>query len=151
MVSMFICNREKDRERQQTSPFLLAAMLEGLAFLILLSVHHVLCLNAGSSWKSWWTSLNEFPRLSQPPCGRTRIFSGEQWAVCTPWQWSLSLCKTVSIVFSFSASTFILLELDSLFPTLWKGCVWFNQGILRDPTTVYAGFRYVLGLGVFKN
>lgn len=37
----------------------------------------MLCFNAGFSWKSWWISSKECQRPSLPPCGRIRIYSGE--------------------------------------------------------------------------
>lgn len=108
MVPTFICSRGKDNwgGRTQTSPFLLASVLDcGISLVLLwMFITFFVCLNPGFSWKSWWISLKECPRRNLPPCGRTRTFSGEQKAC-------LSL--------RFSS------------PCLWKGYDWFNQHTLR--------------------
>lgn len=104
---------------RQTSPLLLATVLERGV-----SVHHCffVSLNSGFSWKSWWISLKECPKLSLPPCGRTRIFSGEQRPVC-PLQCSLRLSQTASFVFCFMCTCTVRTK-DALFPIPWKGYVW---------------------------
>lgn len=66
-------------------------------------IFFMLCFNAGFSWKSWWISSKECQRPSLPPCGRIRIYSGEN---------TLSLLATElheALWVSFYASTQTLL------------------------------------------